>query len=210
MKQDGKFMIRKGMMLFFICVLSTPSFGEVYRPSKELSHELKQHAAIFKKNPRSNDARFNYAMSCAYTGRIKEGWDTLKLIPEPYAEGVVKKNLELFKKNPENWRYPFKLAFGYYFINNKKDAITSFDDVLKIDPENIWAMGFKALILGEKGEVDACIDLCKQAIAIEPNAPAIHFLLAEGYRRKKEYLLFMSEMMIMGRLQTEEALLGDD
>jgi len=48
--------------------------------------------------------------------------------------------------------------------------------------------------------------VCKEALKKEPNATAIHFLLAEGYRRKGQYSKFMSEMVVVGRLQTAESL----
>ena len=82
--------------------------------------------------------------------------------------------------------------------------------ILLIDPKHIWAMGFIALLEGEAGRNDEAIRWCKQALAIEKNATAIHFLLAEAYRRKGQYFSAMGEIMIVGRLKSEEAIARPD
>jgi tetratricopeptide (TPR) repeat protein len=171
-----------------------------------LKAELAQNELAVKKSPDSNDARFEYAMSCAYTGQIMEGWTMLKKLPKGYSQEVVAKYEPLTKNEKDNWKAPFKLAFGYYFAKRKQDAIPLFEESYRRNPDNVWALGFIAFVRGDLGETDEAIRVCKEALKKEPNATAIHFLLGEGYRRKGQYGKFMSEMMLVGRLQTEEAL----
>ena len=91
----------------------------------------------------------------------------------------------------------------------KTKALEAFYVARDRNPENVWILGFIALVKGEMGQVDEAMKICKKALKMEPNATGIHFLLAEGYRKKGKYMKFMSHMMIVGRLETEEALMRE-
>jgi tetratricopeptide (TPR) repeat protein len=159
------------------------------------------------------DTLFELAMSYAYSGLIEKGWGMLKRIPEynsDYAPVVLAKYGPLVVKEPNEWRHHFKLAFGYYFKGDKKEAIRQFEAVLKIDPKHVWAMGFIALIYGEQERYDDAIKLCRKALELEPNAAAIHFLLGEAYRKTGNTMGFLSEIMTVGRLKAAEKFVYPD
>ena len=181
---------------------------KIYIPPAELLQEVKENKAEFNATQNASTV-FELAMSYAYTGQIEKGWNMLKQIPDydnNFAPKVLKKYGDLIKKEPNNWKHHFKVAFGHYFEKDKQKAIKSFHDVLKIDPKHIWAMGFIALIEGELKNTDAAINYCKKALKIEKNATAIHFLLAEGYRRKEDYMNTFKHVLIVGKLKTAEKL----
>jgi tetratricopeptide (TPR) repeat protein len=183
--------------------------AKTYQIPAELVTEVKQNEQVYKQSPRSADAIFDLAMSYAYTGQIEKGWELLKSIPKydaNYAPKVIQKYEPLTKSYPAEWRYHFKLAFGYHFAGNKDAAVRSFEKVLEIDPKHIWAMGFLGLVEGERGNTDKGMEWSKKALAIEPNATAIHFLIAEGYRRKGDYVKAFGHLLMVGRLKSEEAL----
>jgi tetratricopeptide (TPR) repeat protein len=200
--------------LFYILIINlflvSPILSKVYDIPKNLLDETKHNYKIYKQNPDSSEARFELAMSYGYTGRIEKGWSMLKTIPESYAPVIIKKYGKLATDNPLEWKYKFKLAFGYFFTKKKIAAINEFKKILKIEPNHVWAMGFIALLEGERNNTDKAIDWCKTALQIEPNATAIHFLLAEGYRRKGNYWGMVREGLIVGRLKTEEKLVYPD
>ena len=198
-----KHYISVSLILLIVCTFNNSIYA-IYKIPKDLQKEVAQNKALFDSNPNSKDARFNLAMSYAYTGQIQSGWDTLKKLPKSYANTVLDTYTPLEKQDPTNWKYPFKLAFGYYFEKDKQNAISSFKRVLDIDPNNVWAMGFIALIKGEQKKYDEAISLCKKALSIEPDATAIHFLLAEAYRKKGKYFKFLKHMFKVGRLQSQE------
>ncbi|MCP4051341.1 MAG: hypothetical protein GY730_11630 [bacterium] len=191
----------------FIC---NQVFARVYVIPEELVQETREKRRLYKENPESNERRFDLAMCYAYTGRILKGLEILKKIPESYSSAVIGKYLPLVQKEPEEWKPRFKLAFGYYFENKKDKSIEEFKKILQQYPEHIWAMGYIALIEGEKNNLDECIKWCKKAIKIEPDAAAIHFLLEEGYRRKGNYFAAFAEACIVGRLLSEESLVRPD
>lgn len=195
------------LVVFLVSVFSVTEAG-VYRVDRELLDEVKQNHELLEEDKESNEYRFNLAMSYAYTGQIRKGWKILKEIPKSYSEVVIKTYEPLMSGGSEltEWRIPFRLAFGYFFADRKEDAIKMFEEVLKIDPDHEWAMGFISLVYGEMGETDRAIKCAKKAIKMEPHAPALHFLLAEGYRRKGKYLAFIAKMVTVGRLQTEASI----
>jgi len=53
------------------------------------------------------------------------------------------------------------------------------------------------------GDVDRAMQWCHKGLKIEPNATAIHFLLAEGYRKKKQYYKAFKRLLNVGRLQSK-------
>jgi tetratricopeptide (TPR) repeat protein len=196
-----------GLAAFFICLLSVSVFADIYAIPEALVLDVREKKAALEAHPTSNEARFELAMSYAYTGQIRLGWGTLKTLPKSYSQEVVATYEGLTSEHLSEWTYPFKLGFGYFFVKKKQEALDAFYEARKRNPDNVWILAFIALIKGEMGHVDEAIKICKQALKMEPNATGVHFLLGEGYRKKGKYIPFLSEMMIVGRLETEEALM---
>jgi len=197
---------------FYLCVillaavLIQPVEAKIYQIPDEILVEIATRKKQLEAMPTSNEAKFELAMAYAFAGRIEKGWGALKKIPKSYSPLIVKKYKHLSKTEPNEWRHPFKLAFGYFFQKKRAESVEQFKRVLEIDPKQIWAMGFIGLVEGDRKRNKEAIKWCKRALKIEPNAMAIHFLLAEGYRRTGNYFGAIGQMMIVGRLKTEESL----
>jgi len=162
----------------------------------------------FQADPYSATTRFELAMSYAYTGWIELGWQILKTIPQydtNYADTVVPKYKALIKKEPENWKHHFKLAFGYYFKEDKDMALKSFEEVVRLNPNNAWGFGFMALLKGEQKKYDEAIKITKHAIKLEPHGAALHFLQAEAYRQKGDYFKVLRKSITILNLKAAEA-----
>lgn len=169
-----------GSLLFEV-----PAFG--WRITPELQKELSQKQAAVNANPKDPVARFDLAITMAYTNNIPDGWNNLKKTVE-LDPSFRQKGLALFiqkvTENPNDWRLRFRLAFTYYFNDKKTDAIRELNNVLILDPGNVWAFGYIALIYGEIGNVDATMDYTRKGIKIDSNVAALHLLLSEGYYKK--------------------------
>jgi len=197
------------LSLLFSLIFFSSIQAKIYIIPESLKKEVFQAEQIAQKTPTSAEAQFELAMAYGYTGQVEKGWACLKKIPnlDPnYAPKVVEKYSKLIQKEPQEWRHYFKIAFGYFFIDEKEKCIESFNKVLEIDPKNFWVMAYIGLVEGERGNIDKGMEWSKKALAIEPNATAVHFLIAEGYRRKGDYLKTMYHLLKVGRLKTEEAL----
>lgn len=161
--------------------------ADAWRITPELEKELKVKESAVKANPKDPLTRFDLAITMAYTNNIPDGWANLKKVVE-LDPGFRQKGLEIFFKkvtdDPADWRLRFRLAFAYYFNDKKRDAVRELDNVLKIDPYNVWAYGYIALIYGELGETDPAMNYTKKGLNVDSNVAALHLLLAEGYNRK--------------------------
>jgi len=179
-------MIRIIPLLLLIAVFcSAPTHA--WRLTKELEQELIIKQRMVKENPQDPNARFDLAISMAYTNNLQDGWLNLKRVVE-LDPTFRKKGLDFYLKkvteNPQDWRLRFRLAFVYYFNEKRREAIRELDNVLIIDPDNVWAYGYIALIYGELGEVDTAMTYSKKGISLDSNVAALHLLLSEGYNRK--------------------------
>lgn len=180
--------------MFFICVFYFWSliFGldaNAWRITPDLQKELDQKQAAVKANPNDADARFDLAITMAYTNNIQDGWNQLKKTVE-LDPNYKKKGLDLYIKkvtdSPNDWRLRFRLAFAYYFNDQKKEAVHELDNVLILDPYNVWAYGYAALILGEMGKVDTALAYTRRGLKIDSNVAALHLLLSEGLYKKND------------------------
>jgi len=186
------------------CLLLIVGCVYAWRITPELQKELAQKQAAVRANPKDPDARFDLAITMAYTNNLQDGWDNLKKTVE-LDPGYKKKGLENYiskvNASPSDWRLRFRLAFAYYFNDLKKDAIHELDNVLIIDPYNVWAFGYIALIYGEIGNVDTAMEYTKRGLKIDSNVAALHLLLGEGYNRKGDKWAGFREIMEALRLR---------
>lgn len=180
--------LRFGIWIFVgFCILSLGSSAQAWRADKALLQEIKDKKAQVAANPSSALDHFDLAITYAYTNHIQEGWDELKKV-EALDPNFRKTGLKLYidKVNqlPQDWKLRFRLAFAYYFNQEKVPAIRELDNVLILDPYNVWAYGYIALIYGEMNQTSKAMDYTKRGLKIDSNVAALHLLLAEGYNRQ--------------------------
>jgi tetratricopeptide (TPR) repeat protein len=173
------------LILLISVIFISPAFA--WRITPELEKELAVKKAAVRANPTDPDSRFDLAITMAYSNNLQDGWDNLKKTVEldpGYRKKGLDEYIEKVTNDLGNWRLRFRLAFAYYFNDKKKDAIRELDNVLKIDPYNVWAYGYISLIYGELNDIDRAMDYAKRGIKVDSNVAALHLLLAEGYNRK--------------------------
>jgi tetratricopeptide (TPR) repeat protein len=158
-----------------------------WRINKELKEEIKTMKAKVKADPNDPLAHFNLAITYAYTNNIQDGWSQLKKVND-LDPSFKKKAMDIFIRkviaDPGNWRLRFRLAFAYYFNDQKENTIQELKNVLIIDPYNVWAYGYISLIYGEMDEVDQGMHYVKKGLKIDSNVAALHLLLSEAYYKK--------------------------
>ncbi|MBU0630938.1 MAG: tetratricopeptide repeat protein [Candidatus Margulisbacteria bacterium] len=191
-------------LLAAYCLLLTALPSIAWRITPELQKELNTKQEAVRANPNDPGTRFDLAITMAYTNNLQDGWNNLKKTVE-LDPGFKKKGLELYEKkvteDPGDWRLRFRLAFAYYFNERKREAIRELDNVIKIDPYNVWAYGYLALIYGELGETETAMAATKKGLAIDSNVAALHLLLGEGYNRKGDKWKGFLETMEAVRLR---------
>jgi tetratricopeptide (TPR) repeat protein len=178
--------------------------ANAWRITPELQKELAQKQAAVRAKPQDADARFDLAITMAYSNNIQDGWTNLKKTVEldpDFRKKALKEYIYRVTAEPNDWRLRFRLAFAYYFNDKKKDAIREFDNVLTLDPGNVWAYGYNALIYGELNQVDTAMSYTKRGLKIDSSVAALHLLLAEGYNRQGNTWGAMMEGMEAVRLR---------
>lgn len=193
------------LVLFSICCLGLGISAQAWRITPELEKEIEVKKEAVNKNPDDPLARFDLAITYAYTNHFVNGWNELKKTVDLDPE-FRKKGFDLYlkkvNKEPNDWRLRFRLAFAYYFNSEKEEAIIQLKNVLILDPYNVWAYGYIALIYGEIGDVDAAMKYTKEGLAIDSNVAALHLLLSEGYYKKGDSWKGFLERMEALRLRS--------
>ncbi len=176
------------LVILWSLALGTWSFrADAWRITKELQAELAAKQAAVKANPKDPNAYFDLAITKAYTNDLFGGWDNLKKAVEVdpnYRQEGLKLYLAKVWASPNDWRLRFRLAFAYYFNDRKNEAIEQLKNVLILDPDNVWAYGYIALIYGELDEIDQALKYTRTGLKIDSNVAALHLLLGEGYYKK--------------------------
>ena len=178
---------------------------QAWRITPELEKELETKRAVVNEKPNDPAALFDLAITYAYTNHLLDGMSTLKKIGEidpEYRKTALTDYIKKVNESPNDWRLRFRVAFAYYFNGKQKDAVREFKNVLKIDPYNVWAYGYIALLYGEMNEIDKAIEITKQGLAIDSNVAALHLLLSEGYYKKGDSWNGFMERMEAVRLKT--------
>ncbi|MFC1616838.1 tetratricopeptide repeat protein [Candidatus Margulisiibacteriota bacterium] len=222
-------------LILFAFLLKPSSFAvaQAYEIPPDLLKELKENRLEVEKSPTSARAHFEMAMSYAYTGLVELGLKSLEQVEKEdpfYADKVIEEYENKSKKEPNEWKHKFKLAFGYYFKKQRAAAKICFQEILQKHPKHIWAMGYLALLEGEQAltekehlqkqglaphkisekinpKYQKIIDMCNQALEIEPNATAIRFLLGQAYFNRgniTDYFGVMVESLNVLRLREED------
>ncbi len=200
MKNEKFLTFVTGHLLLTLLILSLliANSAHAWRITKELKEELETKKAAVAKNPKDPSALFDLAITYGYTNHIIDGMNTLKKIHEidpEFKEEALEMYIKKVIEKPEDWKLRFRLAFVYYFNDKKEDAIREFENVIIIDPYNVWAYGYMALLYGEMGEIDKAIEITKKGLKIDNNVAALHLLLSEGYYKKgKSWQGFLERM----------------
>lgn len=171
----------------YLTLMMLTPLAHAWRITPELQKELNEKQAAVRKNPKDPATRFDLAITQAYTNNLIDGMFSIRKIGEldgSYKTKALTDYIARVNQSPNDWRLRFRLAFAYYFNDQNVDAIREFENVLKLDPYNVWAYGYLALLYGGLGEVDKGIKLAKQGLAIDSNVAALHLLLSEGYYKK--------------------------
>lgn len=81
----------------------------------------------------------------------------------------------------------FITAVQANILGNSQEAITKFNEVLKVDPKNDAALYELSKIAFESGNMDKTIEYAQSAIKINPNNEYYYQYLAEAKGEKKDY-----------------------
>ncbi len=175
------------LSLLLIVSLLIVNSSHAWRITPELKQELAAKKAAVRKNPNDPAVLFDLAIAYSYTNHIIDGMNTLKKthkVDPTFKDRAKILYVKKVTENPDDWKLRFRLAFAYFAAGDKPDAIRELNNVLLIDPYNVWAYGYLSLIYGEMGEIDKAMETTKKGLEIDSRVAVLHLLLSEGYYKK--------------------------
>ncbi len=191
---------RVACTVLLLMALSTPLWAAEY-DAERVKQTIHWQAQV-QKNPEDSRSHFELAMIYALTGRVEKGLAELGKLQPSYAPDIIKVYEPLVQSEPWDADHRFKLAFAYYFANRKEDAKKMFQRILdENNPDHVWALGYKALIIGYEGDNDTVIKLCQRALEIDKNAAGILYLRGEAYRKKGDLFKGATDILKALRLR---------
>ncbi len=174
-----------GLAVMLSVITTTCACG--WTITKDLEKEVQIKKDAMRQAPNDPNVIFDLAITYSYTNHIEEGLSLLKKVEQvdpAFKNKGYKIYTEKVIKDPADWKLRFRLAFALYFAGRKTEAIRELKNVLIIDPYNVWAYGYIALIYGEMNEIDKAMEAARAGIKIDNLVAALHLLLSQGYYKK--------------------------
>jgi len=93
--------------------------------------------------------------------------------------GEIDKSIEILKESqkldPDNYIYPYEIAYAYYLKKDNKKAIKELKKVLRYKDNNDKCYTFLGNILDMEGQPEKAIEIYNQGLERFPNSGRLHF-----------------------------------
>jgi tetratricopeptide (TPR) repeat protein len=172
-----------------------------YVAAPEVKQECEEKSQRAAKEPGSPEARFENAICMTLLGHAQQSRRVAKSIKKldvDYKSKALPVYLERYQKNPNDPRTAYRVAFLYYFNENRDEALRYFSIAAEHKPAtqiNTWAIGYMSAIKSEQQKWKEAETLARQALAQEPEAYALHAALAAALKGQGRYFDAMQEYL---------------
>lgn len=171
--------------------------------------------AVIESNRRAGpgelEVHLYLAVSYANLGMIREAAQEFRTIESAgyreFGQEVIRKNERVVKENPGDVLSLNMLAFAYYAFGDYKGSALCFEQLVRLDPKNVWVHHYLALSLSRIDELDRGIEVLRAALALDPSNEYTHLLLGLAYKEKGWYVLSILELARAGKAVRELATL---
>ncbi|MCK8817695.1 tetratricopeptide repeat protein [Natroniella sulfidigena] len=151
----------------------------------------------------SEDLIAHYKLGVAYAnlGEIEKSVDVFKAIQdEDYLNelrDLIINYRIMLRREPDNIKAINYLAFAYYIAHMDSEAKEMFEQLIELDPENIWVYNYLAIVNQELENYQETERNLRTALEIKDNEYS-HFLLGVNYYRQGD-LVKANYYMLKGR-----------
>jgi len=148
----------------------------------------------------SKDIILNYTLAVAYanTGEIKKSYDIIDVFGSSVSREDFNTAVSPYLADWENYKDYNNLlllnyaAFKEVINKNYKNAVSLFEYIFEIDPNNLWALNHAAAALIEVPEDDKALEYANQALSIQQNEYS-HLIKGYVYYERGNYIKAVME-----------------
>jgi len=180
------------------CALaSLPAWGQ-YIVAPDIAREFTTLRSQVEKQPENAELLFEYVICLSYVGKVEESRAALKRVRalEPdFSRQALPRYLEQHRSRPLDAKITYRLGFLYYFNEDYERTFQTLRIVAEQKPAGqlgVWALGYMAVIKGKQKQWNDAERLLRQALALEPDAYALHAALAVALHKKGDTLSALS------------------
>jgi hypothetical protein len=147
-----------------------------------------------------SDIVLNYTLAVAYanTGEIKNAYDIIDVFGSSVSREDFNTAVSPYLADWENYQNSDNLlllnyaAFREVINKDYREAVSLFEYIFKIDPENLWALNHAAAALIEIKKYDQALNYAEQALSMQENEYS-HLIKGYAYYENGNYFRAVME-----------------
>jgi len=169
--------LKKKLLILLIISLLTMLFNST--TAAESKYNWEQLINTTQKQLKVNESNIvlNYTLAVAYanTGEIKNAYDIIDVFGSSVSREDFNTAVSPYLADWENYQDSDNLlllnyaAFREVINKDYREAVSLFEYIFKIDPENLWALNHAAAALIEIKKYDQALNYADQALSMQEN-----------------------------------------
>jgi tetratricopeptide (TPR) repeat protein len=192
--------LKKKLLILIIISLLTILFNSTTAAESKYNWEQLINTTQKQLKENESDIVLNYTLAVAYanTGEIKNAYDIIDVFGSSVSREDFNTAVSPYLADWENYQDSDNLlllnyaAFREVINKDYREAVSLFEYIFKIDPENLWALNHAAAALIEIKKYDQALNYAEQALSMQENEYS-HLIKGYAYYENGNYFRAVME-----------------
>jgi tetratricopeptide (TPR) repeat protein len=192
--------LKKKLLILIIISLLTILFNATTAAESKYNWEQLINTTQKQLAENESDIVLNYTLAVAYanTGEIKNAYDIIDVFGSSVSREDFNTAVSPYLADWENYQNSDNLlllnyaAFREVINKDYREAVSLFEYIFKIDPENLWALNHAAAALIEIKKYDQALNYADQALSMQENEYS-HLIKGYAYYENGNYFRAVME-----------------
>ncbi|MGP3777362.1 tetratricopeptide repeat protein [Halanaerobium saccharolyticum] len=192
--------MKKKLLILIIISLLTILFNATTAAESKYNWEQLINTTQKQLAENESDIVLNYTLAVAYanTGEIKNAYDIIDVFGSSVSREDFNTAVSPYLADWENYQDSDNLlllnyaAFREVINKDYREAVSLFEYIFKIDPENLWALNHAAAALIEIKKYDQALNYADQALSMQENEYS-HLIKGYAYYENGNYFRAVME-----------------
>lgn len=192
--------MKKKLLILIIISLLTILFNATTAAESKYNWEQLINTTQKQLAENESDIVLNYTLAVAYanTGEIKNAYDIIDVFGSSVSREDFNTAVSPYLADWENYQNSDNLlllnyaAFREVINKDYREAVSLFEYIFKIDPENLWALNHAAAALIEIKQYDQALNYADQALSMQENEYS-HLIKGYAYYENGNYFRAVME-----------------